>query len=294
MAKQKAHVSEEKKEKVKELGQKMKKKTVMVVSIKGLPSAQYQDIKKKIRDKATIHVAKKSLVDFALDHSGLKELHELVPYVQDSTAILFSDHDAFEIAGMLYDEKSPAKAKAGQIAPFDIEVKAGPTELVPGPDISALSGVGLTPKVENGKISVVKDKVILKEGEVINDKVASIMAKLDIVPFKIGIEPVAAFTDGKVYENIKIDKEALMNDLEYSYSRALPFAAEIGFVNEQTLDLILAKANAHEGVINRIITGEPEPVQTQEPQESTSEEDKETKQEEPKGESTEGLASLFG
>lgn len=294
MAKEKAHVSEVKKKKVKELAEKMKKKTVMVVSIKGLPSAQYQDIKKKIRKKATIHVAKKSLVDFALDHSGIKELHELVPFVEDSTAILFSDTDAFEIAGMLYDEKSSAKAKAGQIAPFDIEVKAGPTDLVPGPDISALSGVGLTPKVENGKISVVKDKVILKEGGTITEKIASIMAKLSIIPFKIGIEPIAAF-DGdqkKVYANIKIDKEAVMNDLEYFYSRALPFAVEINYVNEQTLDFLFSKAKAYEGVINRIMTGEPEPVAVVAVSQSQTQE--ETKPEEPKVESTAGLASLFG
>ena len=291
-----AHVSDVKKAKVKELAEKMKKKTVMVISVKGLPSAQFQDIKKKLRSKATVQVVKKSLVNFALDHCGIKELHELVPYVDDSTAMLFSDHDAFEISGILADEKSPAKAKAGQISPFDIEVKAGPTELLPGPDISALSAVGLAPKVENGKIAVMQDKVISKEGAVITDAVASIMAKLDIIPFEVGVEPVAAF-DGdakKVFADIKIDKQAMVETIMNDYGRALPFAVEIGYMNDTTIDFILAKASAHEGTITRTITGEPEPEVVAAPVEAQTETQEETKKEEPKVESAAGLASLFG
>jgi len=287
------HVSEEKRAKVKELAELMKKKTVMIVSVKGLPSAQFQDIKKKLRSKAKIQVAKKSLIRFALDHSGIKELHELVKYVDDSTAILFSDQDAFEISGILSSEKSPQKAKAGQIAPHDIEVKAGPTDLLPGPDISALSAVGLAPKVENGKIAVMKDKVIVKEGKEISDAVASIMAKLSIIPFEVGIEPVAAFMEGKVYADIKIDKEGTLVELMNAYGRALPFAVEISYVNDKTLDFILAKAGAHEKVINRIITGEPEP-EVAVVEEKKEENVQEVKKEAPKEESVAGLASLFG
>ena len=297
VAKQETHVSDAKKAKVKELAELMKKKTVMVISIKGLPSAQFQDIKKKMRSKAKIQVVKKSLVNFALDHSGVKELHELVPYVDDSTAMLFSDTDAFEISGILADEKSPAKAKAGMIAPSDIEVKAGPTELIPGPDISALSAVGLIPKVENGKIAVMKDKIIVKEGEEITEPQASIMAKLDIIPFEVGVDPIAAF-DGeekKVYADIKIDKEAFLEGFLNDYGRAIPFAVEINYVNDTTIDFILAKAAAHEGTITRTITGEPEPEVVAAPVEAAAEtQTQETKSEEPKEASATGLSSLFG
>ena len=292
---QETHVSDAKRAKVKELAELMKKKTVMVISIKGLPSAQFQDIKKKLRSRAKVQVVKKSLVNFALDHSGVEELHELVPYVNDSTAMLFSDSDMFEISGVLANEKSPAKAKAGQIAPSDIEVKAGPTELIPGPDISALSAVGLIPKVENGKIAVMQDKIIVKEGQEISEAHASIMAKLDIIPFEVGVEPIAAF-DGeekKVYVDIKIDIEGMVETLEYDYGRAFAFAIDLGIVNNETLDMIIAKAGVEEGVISRIISGEPEPEVVAAPVEAETE-TQETKKEEPKVESAAGLASLFG
>jgi len=279
------HVSDVKKKKVKELAELMKKKTVMVISIKGLPSAQFQDIKKKLRSKAKVQVVKKSLVNFALDHCGIKELHELVPYVNDSTAMLFSDHDTFEISGILADEKSPAKAKAGQIATSDIEVKAGPTELIPGPDISALSAVGLAPKVENGKIAVMQDKIIVKAGGEISEACASIMAKLDIIPFEVGVEPVAAF-DGevkKVYVDIKIDKEAMIEVLMNDYGRGIAFAVEMGIVNDSTIDLILSKAGVEGLVIDEIVdAGASEPEASEEKVEEVVEEKGEENTEEVK------------
>jgi large subunit ribosomal protein L10 len=252
------HVSEVKKRKVKELAEQMKKRSVIVVSVKGLPSAQFQEIKKKLRNIAKIQVAKKNLIDFALDHCGIKELHKLVPYVEDSTAILFSDKDAFEISLRLSEEKSPAKARAGQKAPEDLVIHAGPTELLPGPDISALSAVGLQPKVEGGKISIVKDKILCVKGEVISLQKASILAKLNIVPFKIGLEPIAAYMDEKIYLDIKIDREELLKEMEEKYGRALSFGVEIGYFTTETLDYILGKAGLHEKAIEGLIKSEGE------------------------------------
>ena len=290
--KKETHVSDAKKQRVKELAEQMKRKTVMIISIKSLPSAQFQDIKKKLRSKASVQVVKKSLTGLALDSSGIKELKGLANYVNDSTAILFSDEDAFVISGILADEKSPSKAKAGQIAPCDIEVKAGPTELIPGPDISALSAVGLAPKVEAGKIAIMQDKIIVKEGKEITDALASVMAKLDIIPFEVGIKPIAAFMDGKVYADIEIDKDAMIATLENDFGRGLAFAVEMGIMNSETLNSILGKAKTYEGIVNRIITGEPEPVVEAVAEEKV--EEKEEIKEEPEQESAAGLASLFG
>ncbi len=253
MAAPKAHVSDRKKESVKKIAERLKSKTVMIVSVKGLPSAQFQDIKKKLRGKAHINVVKKNLLNFAIEHAGNKDIKALEEYNGDSTALLFSDHDAFEISGILASNKSPAKAKAGDIAPSDVEVKAGPTGLLPGPDISALSAVGLAPKVEDGKISVMQDKVIVKEGDTISEAHASIMAKLDIIPFEVGIDPIAAFMDGKVYADIKIDKEGFMEDMLAKFGRVMPFAVEIGYVCPETLDFIIGKAGMEGNAIEALV-----------------------------------------
>mgnify|MGYP006221766369 FL=1 len=103
--------------------------------------------------------------------------------------------------------------------------------------------------------------------------------------------------DGKIYADIVIDIDAMVADLEHAYGRALPFAADIGYVNDQTLDFILAKASAYEGVLTRVITGEPEPEPVEAPapaaEEKKEESKEESKPEEKAEESAAGLASLF-
>lgn len=289
MATKKTHVSEKKLKIVKDLAGLLNKKTTLVCSIKNLKASQFQDIKKKLREIAIVKVAKKSLIDFALEHAKNEEFKTLVPHITSDYALIFSDEDAFKLSGILADNKTPAKAREGQEATEDIWVRAGPTSLAPGPDISALSGVGLQPKVENGKISIAMDKLFIKKGELISSQKVSILGKLDITPFEIGLEPIAAFSEGKVYVGIKIDKKAMLADLIGSYSKGLAFATSLTFVTKETLPFVLGKASAHEIVLRRIVTGEPAPIAVVEQTQV-----EENKKEEPKAEAAEGLASLFG
>jgi large subunit ribosomal protein L10 len=256
MATKKAHVSEKKKQIVKDLAGLLNKKTTLICSIKNLKASQFQSIKKKLREIAVVKVAKKSLIDFALEHAKNEEFKALVPHITSDYALIFSDEDAFKLSGILADNKTPAKAREGQEATEDIWVKAGPTSLAPGPDISALSAVGLQPKVEGGKIAIAKDTLFVKKGEAISAEKVSILAKLDITPFEIGLEPIAAFSQGKVYVGIKIDKKGTLEDLLEKYSRSLAFAVSVDFLNKETMPFILGKAASHENALKGLIKEE--------------------------------------
>jgi len=295
MTKPTTHVSEEKKEIVSELTKLAKEnKTILIASIKNIPGGQFQEIVKKLRGKAIVKVPKKNLIFRALDSIDEKEITNLKDKIDDSFAILFSDLDAFKLAGHLIKYKSASKAKPGQVAPTDIEIQAGPTELVPGPAISELGAVGLQVQVENGKLTIKESRVVAKEGDKIKSNVADIMSKLDIKPFSIGFTPVCAFDnqEKKLYSEIKIDKEKTVEELKYAFGKALPFAVEIGYTTKDTITFMIGKAGAHANKINRIMTGEPEPVA--EVVEEVKEEVKETKKEEEKAPAAAGLGALFG
>jgi large subunit ribosomal protein L10 len=259
MGKPTTHVSDAKKRTVKELAELMKKKTVMVVSVKGLPSGQFQEIRKKLREMADLRVAKKNVIDFALEHSGNTELKSLVKFIEGNSALLFSDKDAFEIAGFLADNKSPAKAKAGQVSDEEIKIEAGPTDLLPGPAITELSSVGLRVKVEGGKIAIQQSHVLVKKGETISDAKAGILSKLNITPFRIGLEPVAAYLDGKVYTGIKIDKPTTIAGLKIDYAKAFAFAVSIAYANSDTISFIIGKAGLQEKAIAELIKSDAAP-----------------------------------
>lgn len=294
------HVSEGKKKTVKELSDLIKnKKTILIASIKNIPASQFQEIGKKLRKTAVVKVPKKNLIFRALDSadsSSKEEIEKLKAKIGDSFAILFSDSDAFELAGELLKNRSPSKAKPGQIAPEDIEIQAGPTDLLPGPAISELGSVGLQVQIEGGKISIKESKVIVKKGDAIKPNAADIMSKLDIKPFSIGFIPLCAYDNETkaFYAEINIDPEGTLNDLKYAFGKALPFAVNIGYISEDTIKVMIGKAGRHANKINRIMTGEPEPEAAPAAEATTEAPKEETKsKEEEQADAGAGLASLF-
>jgi large subunit ribosomal protein L10 len=243
--KKSTHVSNIKKETVKELDELIKgKKTILIASIKNIPTSQFQEITKKLRGKAVVKVPKKNLMFRALDSFQEETLKNLKEEIQSDVAILFSDMDCFELAAELVKNKTPAKAKAGQVAPDDIEVPAGPTELVPGPAISELGALGIQIQIDKGKINIKEAKVIAAKGEKISSGAADIMSKLDIKPFSISLIPLAGYDshEKKIYLNIKIDREKTIEELKRAFGKALPFAVEIGYICKDTIGFLLGKA----------------------------------------------------
>ena len=251
------HVSEKKKTLISELLDLIKKKkTILIASIKNIPSSQYQEISKKLRGKAIVKVPKKSMIFRALDNSGIEEIKKLKSHVKDSTAILFSDMESFELAAELVSKRSPARAKQGQEAPSDIEIPEGPTDLIPGPAISELGTLGIKIQIEKGKIIIKEPKVIVKEGEKISQAAAEVMNKLGIKPFSIGFIPLAAFDaeERKLYLEIKIDREGTLKELKDSFSRALGFAVGISYISHDTIRFLIQKAAMQDRALEKFVS----------------------------------------
>ena len=120
--------------------------------------------------------------------------------------------------------------------------------MVPGPAISELGSVGLQVAVEDGKLSIKASKVIVNEGQTINATTASILQKLNILPFKVGLEPVAIYDVGseQIYTDIKIDSEEAKTNLASAAGKALGFAQKIVYYCKETIGYLLAKANAEQ------------------------------------------------
>lgn len=263
-------VPEYKKKIVEDLSKKISdSRTVLVASIKGLPGSQFQLIKKKLRGTAEITVAKKSAILRAISSVDKGALQNLKEQIVADTALIFSDKDAFELSGMLTENQSPARAKAGDIAPEDINIEPGPTDLMPGPAISELSGVGLKVAVEGGKLAIKQGATIVKEGEVIDEKVASVLGKLGVSPMKVGLIPLAAYdsSSDKTYVGIKIDKEGTLKELRDSIGRALGFAVNVKYVVKETISYFISKAGIEEKAMEKIIS-----EKSSKPEESKGEE----------------------
>lgn len=245
-----------KKETVKNIAGKIKKyRTVLIASIKGLPASQFQLIKKSLRGKAEVVLAKKTLIMRGVQESQDGGIQNLKGKITSDVVLLFSDVEAFELAGILLDSQSSTKAKTGDISPEDIEIEAGPTDLVPGPAISELSSVGLKVSVEGGKLAIKQGAVVVKKGEAINEKVAGVLSKLKVFPMKVGYVPVAAY-DSKshvIYEDIKIDKKGVYEELKTSISKALGFAIKMSYITKETISYFISKAAMEEKALSKLV-----------------------------------------
>lgn len=247
--KREKEVPEYKKKIVLNLAKKIKdSKTILIASTNKLPSSQFHEIKKNLRGKAEIRVARKSAIIRAIDSAMKPGLDELKNSVGSDVALFFSDMDAFELSALLSENQSPSRAKAGDTAPEDISVEPGPTDLIPGPAISELSSVGLKVAVEGGKLAIKLPHVIVKSGETIKPNVASVLGKLGITPMKVGFEPIAAYdsVSEKVYVGIKIDRKRFMEIFRSDIARARSFAIGIAYVCKETISALIGKAGMHE------------------------------------------------
>jgi large subunit ribosomal protein L10 len=235
-------VKDWKKQAVEDLaGEIARYKSVMVTDMTGLPAKELHHLRFNLKEKAKILVAKKLMIKKALEKL---KMNELVKEVTGIPALLLSNINPFELSIVLDKEKVPSFIKAGQKAEQDIIVPAGSTNFPPGPILSELGDAGLKTKIEGGKIKIVNSTIVAKKGDVVEEKIASVLKKLEIMPAKVGININAAYEDKKVFTNIHVDIQDYMKNFERAYSEALGLAYNSGILTSETVELLLGKAHS--------------------------------------------------
>jgi len=98
----KREVSPEKIKALKELIKDIEKSnTIIISSIENLPSKQMQKIRHMLRKQITMLIVKKKAAVKALNEAKKENVSQLAQYVEKNSAIIFSNLDPFEIAGLL-------------------------------------------------------------------------------------------------------------------------------------------------------------------------------------------------
>ncbi|NJE77451.1 50S ribosomal protein L10, partial [Thermococcus sp. ES12] len=132
----------------------------------------------------------------------------------------------------------------GVPVPRDVVVPAGPTPLSPGPVVGEMQALGIPARIERGKVTIQKDTVVLKAGEIITPQLANILNKLGIEPLEVGLNLLAAYEDGIIYtpEVLAIDEEEYINMLQQAYMHAFNLSVNIAYPTAQTIEAIIQKA----------------------------------------------------
>lgn len=238
-------VPEWKKETVKKIKEMAEKPVVGVIPLKGLPSKQFQEIKKELRGEADIKVARKTLIERGFEKADRKGIEKLQEYIEGPCGIIASEKNPFKLYKSLEDKKSKAKAKPGKKTEKEIIVPKGPTGLQPGPILSNLQQAGLPAQIKEGDILISKNTTLLEPGQEITTEIASALNTLDIKPLEIGIEPIALLENETIFtpEQLHIDIEEIKQSISNSHQEALNLAVEASYYTKESVEIILSKAS---------------------------------------------------
>ncbi len=217
--------------------------SVGIVGVHGIPSNQLQLMRKNLRGLADIKMCRNSLIDRALDESS-EEVKKIGNYVVDQTALLFTNENPFKLYKILDKGKTQAPIRAGAVSPKDIVIEKGPTSFPPGPIVGELTGAGIPAGIEGGKVVIRETKTVARKGDVVNAKLASILARLDIRPVDLGLELRAVYEKGMIYESklLAVDETQYIANLTTAVQRAFNLSINSAYPAKPTIGALLTKA----------------------------------------------------
>ena len=243
-----AHVAKWKLNEVEELTKLItENKVVGIAQIGGIPAPQMQQMRGNLRGNVFMRSSKNSLISLAIDKAEgkIKGISELKDYVSGQAAIIATEMNPFKLFGQLKQTRTMAPAKGGEIAPSDIEVKAGDTSFKPGPIVGELQKVGIPAQIKEGKVVIKSDRVLVKKGEKIPRDVAQMLTRLEIFPIQLGISLNAVFEEGNLFKPdvLDIDIDQFRLKIHQASFNALTLALETAWVNKQTVTPLITKAH---------------------------------------------------
>ncbi len=217
---------------------------VGILDMHKIPARQLQQIRDKLRGKAVIRMTTKNIIIRALSSSNKKDLAKLKEKITNEPALILSNENPFKLYKILKENKTNAAAKMGDIAPNDIIVKKGPTGIQAGPAISAFQKLGLKTTVQQGKIEIVQDKVVAKQGDEITEEMVNLFNMLKMEPMEIMLNLPAAWEDGIIYEKevLDIDQTEYINNIQTCVRHAVNLSVNIDYPTKLTIDMMISRS----------------------------------------------------
>ncbi|MEM0346929.1 MAG: 50S ribosomal protein L10 [Thermoplasmatales archaeon] len=237
--------SEPKDRVIKGLEEKIKgSKSIALVGIERVPAKQFQQIRKSLGKKAEIKVVKKTLLKRAFEESNIPSLKEMEVYMDGPIAAIFSNEDSFKLFRDIEASRTRAPAKGGEIAQDDIIIEAKPTNLKPGPVVGELQKAGIPAAIDQGRVVIRKETVLVKKGEKISKEKANALTKLEILPLEIGLDFRASHEDGIIFhrDSLAHTTEEYLNQMAEAHSKAVSLALAIEYYTKETVPILISRA----------------------------------------------------
>lgn len=217
---------------------------VAVADLQKVRSSQIQEIRKKLRGKAELIVAKNTILRKAAEKAEKENVDKFAEEVTGSKVLIFTRMNPFELILFLNKNKVRVPVKGGDVASSEIMIPAGNTGLQPGPVISEFNEAKVPTRIEGGSIFVAKDTVVAEKGEVVSTKTASLLSKLGMKPMEAGLSLSYAYDNGMVLgpNELAFDLDRMKADFSSAARLAFGVAVEANIMLPETAPIMISKA----------------------------------------------------
>jgi large subunit ribosomal protein LP0 len=209
-------------------------KNVLIVGVDNVGSNQMQKVRLALRGKAIVLMGKNTLIRKIMrdliEEKKMTKLEALLPVVVGNMGFVFTNDNLAAVRKIILDNKVPASAKSGSLAPVDVFVPPGPTGLDPG-QTNFFQALNIATKIVKGAIEIVNEVHLIKAGEKVTMSHVALLDKINIRPFFYGFKVLDVYEDGTVYNSavLDMDQDALLGKFLGGVRRLAAISLAIGY-----------------------------------------------------------------
>lgn len=177
---------------------------ILIVGANNVGSKQFQQIRASLRGKAIVLMGKNTMMrrilrEFIEENGGEHPISILQDIVVGNIGFIFTNEDLNEIRTVVEENRVPAAAKAGIIAPVNVIVPPGPTGCDPG-QTQWFQALNVPTKISKGQIEIVSELTLITKGSIVGSSEAALLQKLDIKPFTFGLVLQSVYDNGAFFD----------------------------------------------------------------------------------------------
>lgn len=224
-----------------------KYKVISIIQLQKVRSTQILPLRKTLKGEVEFVCVKDKIAIKALETLDVPGVKELIGELKGQIMFLFTNMSPFKLNVLLAKNKIMMGARSGDIASMDILVPAKNTGIAPGPMLTEFKEAGIPTKIDQGTIWIAKDSTPVKKGGTINEKLASLLGKLDIKPVEAGISLYSAIEEGLKYSETElvIDVEKIRDSFAQAHQEAVSLSIEAAYITADNISQILGKASQY-------------------------------------------------
>ena len=147
-----------------------------------------QQIRISLRGHAIVLMGKNTMMRKAIrGHLQTNpDLECLLPHIRGNVGFVFTKEDLVSVRDLLLSNKVKAPARAGAIAPLDVEIPAQNTGM--GPEkTSFFQALNIPTKITKGTIEIMNPVELIKTGDKVGMSESTLLTMLGIMPFSYGL-----------------------------------------------------------------------------------------------------------